>query len=177
MTTKKSTAKANRCKSYVEQHRAIQRRITKSEANSCYDLTLAEKQREIEARAVYDVIQVCSPDFIAIGLMKLLDDAAKSKGLRRPLFSEDEGETKAEAIKMIMDIFACAYNYKPADKDSPAALAAHLSAVVNHPLLPTEVYNPLADALSELDTHVDHSSPEYFERALVACIAAKGGAR
>jgi hypothetical protein len=167
--TKKSTAKANRCKSYTEQSDAISERIKKEEAKNTFDLILATERAEIIARATHDVIHVGLPDFLLTAIVNAIDEAAKAGGKPSPTYANDETETIEQAIEKIDSIFcfARATCYKPADANSLAALATHLSAVANHPLLPVEVHNPLADALADLDSYVDHNSPEYLERALV----------
>ena len=60
------------------------------------------------------------------------------------------------------------------------ALAAHISAVLNHPATPADIYNALADAVNGLDAPRGFfSSAEYIESCLRVNDEAnrKGGAR
>lgn len=120
------------------------------------------------------MLQVCAPDFIVAAILQAIDAAARSKGLPIPMCSEDEDETREQALKKLADIFTIARDYKAPDADSAAALAAHLSAVSSHPLLPAEAREALTEVLATLDDYVDRSSPEYLEGALVAANAAEG---
>ncbi|MDQ3819444.1 MAG: hypothetical protein M3362_17445, partial [Acidobacteriota bacterium] len=111
-------------------------------------MTLAAKQLEVQALAVWDAIHAGTPDFIMTAIIDALDAAARSKGLPRPLFAEDKTETREEAIEKIKEIFARARDYKPVEikPDSNEALAHHISAVLNHPRVPAEVHNELWEA-------------------------------
>lgn len=163
MSRKKSST--TKCKSYTEQARAIDRRIDKLEKGNTFDLVLAEKRIDVEARAVYDAIMVGTPGFIAQALLKALTGAANSRNL--PVPDHATGEKPEEAIRKIADIFTIARNHELPDENSAPALAAHLSAVMKHPLTPTKVRDALADELSDLLTCIDHYSPEQLEKCLI----------
>jgi hypothetical protein len=52
-------------------------------------------------------------------------------------------------------------------QDSAAEIAAHISAILNHPATPVCVYNSLADAVCELDAPTSFwDSAEYITLAL-----------
>jgi hypothetical protein len=147
MQKKSSTSRERTAtKTYAEQHRAITRRIAKAEENDVYDCILAEQRRMVEARAVYDVIQVCSPDFIAEGLMKLIDDAANWRNLPKPTFDDGDTETPEQAIKKIADIFTMAFDFKPPAK----TLAELIVAVIEHEDCPQEITDAMNEATSDL---------------------------
>ena len=62
-------------------------------------------------------------------------------------------------------------------QDSAAEIAAHISAILNHPDVPHVVYNALADAVCELDAPTSFwDSAEYITLALHNNVR-KGGAR
>jgi hypothetical protein len=173
---RKSNIQKGNCKSYTEQHRATHRQLEKAEANNCYDFILAEKLKEIEARAVYDALHVGAPDFIINALVLAIDAAARSQNMTSPTYADDETETREQAIEKIADILLLAHDYKPADPESPAALAAHIAAILNHPPTPVDLHNAMSDELADLDGYDDHNSPEHFERALVAFHSQQEGA-
>ncbi len=61
--------------------------------------------------------------------------------------------------------------------DAAAEIAAHISAILNHPATPVCVYNALADAVCELDAPTSFwDSAEYITLALNNNVR-KGGAR
>jgi hypothetical protein len=134
---------------YAEQTKEIDRRIDKSEEGGVLDFTLSGKRLEIEARAAHDLLHVGAPDFIILALTKLISDAAKSKGLPEPTFTDDEDETQEQAIEKIAEIFCLAREYKQPIEDprSNASLAHHLAAVFAHPKTPVVLYNAMREHL------------------------------
>jgi hypothetical protein len=52
-------------------------------------------------------------------------------------------------------------------------LAQLIAALMNHPLIPVEMYNDLGDSIASLDMHRIDESPEYVEAMLRNHFAAK----
>jgi len=52
------------------------------------------------------------------------------------------------------------------DLSSVTGLAQLIAALMNHPLIPVEMYNALGDEVASLDMHRIDESPEYVEAML-----------
>jgi hypothetical protein len=59
------------------------------------------------------------------------------------------------------------------DLSSVTGLAQLIAALMNHPLIPVEMYNDLGDSISSLDMYRIDESPEYVEAMLRNHFAAK----
>lgn len=83
---------------------------------------------------------------------------------------------RAERSEMILDLTAVTTDAPP---HTLAELAAHISAVLNHPLTPPSIRNDLADAVNDLDTPQSfYNSAIYIEGRLsgLAELPQEGGA-
>jgi hypothetical protein len=82
-----------------------------------------------------------APDFITDAVMDALDAAAEFKGIAH------FGETDFDMDGLAMLLFAT----RSFDlRHSPEGLAFHVSAVLNNPKVPTQMYNALAENVSDL---------------------------
>jgi hypothetical protein len=52
--------------------------------------------------------------------------------------------------------------------ESLEMLAAHISAVMNHPLVPVDLYDALGDVMTEKSNRINMNTPDYIQRALEA---------
>ncbi len=59
------------------------------------------------------------------------------------------------------------------DLSSVTGLAQLIAALMNHPLIPVEMYNDLGDSIASLDSYRIDESPEYVESVLRNHFAAK----
>jgi len=59
------------------------------------------------------------------------------------------------------------------DLSSVTGLAQLIAALMNHPLIPVEMYNDLGDSIASLDMHRIDESPEHVEAMLRNHFAAK----
>lgn len=188
-TARKGTQKptTHKCPPYTEQAQDVDRRIEAAEKRDEFNLILAAKRKDIEARAAYDLLHVGAPDFIIHALTTSIDAAAKSRNLSAPTYANDETETEAQAIEKIADIFTVAYDYKPTDPESLTGLAGHIAAVLAHPRIPAKLYNDISSAVMEFQNScIDYTamldSAEVIEKSLTMYAEnetkrQKGGAR
>ncbi len=62
-----------------------------------------------------------------------------------------------------------------ATTDSAVEIAAHISAILNHPATPVDIYNALADAVNDLDVPQGYyNTGEYIAARLANTIRTKG---
>jgi hypothetical protein len=70
---------------------------------------------------------------------------------------------------------------KKPDAIDPRDLPALLSAVMKHPGTPSDIYNALGEALTDMSNEIDYHTPEMVGRTLAAYAEReakrKGGAR
>jgi hypothetical protein len=153
MSTKKSSTP--KCKTYTEQVKAIARRIDQEEAKNILDMTLAAKQLEVQALAVWDAIHAGTPDFITVAITGALNAAANAHSLPLPMFADNQTESREETLKKIADILCIARDFKPTQPTK--TLAEMIVDVLEHPDCPQEIRDGLNEATSELFNRLNDS--------------------
>jgi hypothetical protein len=167
---------------YAEQVARLDAKIERAEANNCWDTITAGERAELKALALYDLLSCKLPNFLTAAIMSALDAAAKSKGLE--LAALPDGEAKAEGISKIEKILTMAFDYKPTEPNSRAALAAHVAAIMTNPHTPTGLYNAVGEEVTDWSTDYCNeysNTPAYIEQCLVSHLKKederKGGAQ
>ncbi len=103
------------------------------------------------------------PDFITAAVMDAIGAASKIQRI-----GTWDNEKEDFSMPALADLFAVS-KMLSLDKESPAkTLAAHISAILEHPETPDALYNDIAERISDFSSDVDYHTPEMIERSLVA---------
>ncbi len=128
------------------------------------DLVAAQKELERQAVAVLAFINSDAPDFITDAVNDAIAEAARRTGFRSPTYDDDH-ESKRETIKILAALFSQTRLLTLRPQNTRAELAEHLSAVLRHPETPVNLFNAIADELTEL-LEYDWRTPDMIQRAL-----------
>ncbi len=129
------------------------------------DLTGEQAKCEQAAAQVVALFANASvPDFITVAVM----DAITAAGKLKQIVTWD---TEKENFSMpgLAELFAVSGMLSLDAKQShTSALAAHISAILEHPETPDALYNDIAERITDMSSDVDFHTPEMIERSLVA---------
>ncbi len=138
-------------------------------------LEKADEQAELGKKYITDIAMTCSNDYTVIdSLMQILElftlkDADASvcdlaEDLQGYLFQWTK--EYGNALDGWKDSVMFGDKYKNAsenaENESLEILAGHLSAIMKHPTMPTNLYNVIADELTAFPANADADSPEWI---------------
>lgn len=136
--------------------------VERAEAgDTIYDTRIGDERATQAARSVARLLaQPGLPHFLYDAVMLALSTAAERKGIK---IASDEAT--GFDLRALADLFAVAGGAHHGIEFEPKKdLAELLSAVLNHPDTPTDLYNAIGDEIAAMDFDCD--APEYIRLSL-----------